>query len=405
MANVQHNSLTGADLHVAGPVQTELSFTDQAADPAAPAAGGLYLYSKSQGLYYKDAAGVVHPVSTGGFATPAIGLATAAAAGAASSGIRSDATIAAFDTTVPVSQAFGDAAATGSIAFAARRDHVHGMPANPTGLPLALTGATAATRYVGGTASGAPTAGTFAVGDFVIDQTGKVYVCTVAGTPGTWVLAGGGSGGSPLTTKGDLYGYSTAGARVPVGADGTVLQASSAAALGLAYSANPFMSGTAFPASPATNDMCFRTDRGLLYYYNGTRWLTVTLYRESLFQSTAQTQSGYSGDATIGYMPMWATTYDLFLEDFYASTYAGATNNATNYWTIELDEVNAANAATSLGTFNTSGDTAGNWATHDLALAVSVASATYKLFQVTITKTGTPGVLYPEIALSYRLIG
>ena len=50
-----------------------------------------------------------------------------------------------------------------------------------------LTGATAATRYVGGTASGAPTAGTFAVGDFVIDQTGMIYVCTVAGTPGTWV--------------------------------------------------------------------------------------------------------------------------------------------------------------------------------------------------------------------------
>ena len=52
-----------------------------------------------------------------------------------------------------------------------------------TGLP----GATAASRYAGATASGAPTTGTFAVGDYVVDQTGKVYVCTVAGTPGTWV--------------------------------------------------------------------------------------------------------------------------------------------------------------------------------------------------------------------------
>jgi hypothetical protein len=51
------------------------------------------------------------------------------------------------------------------------------------------TGAVAATRYVGGTASGAPTTGTFAVGDFVIDQTGIVWVNTVAGTPGTWVDA------------------------------------------------------------------------------------------------------------------------------------------------------------------------------------------------------------------------
>lgn len=59
-------------------------------------------------------------------------------------------------------------------------------------LPLAitaagLTGAAAASRYVGATASGAPTSGTFAVGDFVIDQTGNLWVCTVLGTPGTWV--------------------------------------------------------------------------------------------------------------------------------------------------------------------------------------------------------------------------
>ncbi len=54
-----------------------------------------------------------------------------------------------------------------------------------------LTGATAASRYVGATTSGAPTTGTFAVGDFVIDQTGFVWVCTTAGTPGTWTAPGG----------------------------------------------------------------------------------------------------------------------------------------------------------------------------------------------------------------------
>ena len=52
-----------------------------------------------------------------------------------------------------------------------------------TGLP----GATAASRYAGATTSGAPTTGTFAVGDYVVDQTGNEWVCTVAGTPGTWV--------------------------------------------------------------------------------------------------------------------------------------------------------------------------------------------------------------------------
>lgn len=53
-----------------------------------------------------------------------------------------------------------------------------------------LTGAVAASRYVGGTASGAPTTGTFVVGDFVIDRTGKIWINTVAGSPGTWVVSG-----------------------------------------------------------------------------------------------------------------------------------------------------------------------------------------------------------------------
>jgi hypothetical protein len=56
-----------------------------------------------------------------------------------------------------------------------------------TGQPLGLAGAVAPTRYVGGTTGGPPVTGTFAVGDFCIDETGAVIVCTVAGSPGTWV--------------------------------------------------------------------------------------------------------------------------------------------------------------------------------------------------------------------------
>ena len=56
----------------------------------------------------------------------------------------------------------------------------------PAFIASGLTGATAVSRYVGATASGAPTSGNFGVGDFVIDQTGAVWVCTAAGSPGTW---------------------------------------------------------------------------------------------------------------------------------------------------------------------------------------------------------------------------
>lgn len=51
-----------------------------------------------------------------------------------------------------------------------------------------------------------------------------------------WLMSGGAGGSaSPLMTKGDLYGYSTVGARVPIGTDGQNLVADSTQALGLKW--------------------------------------------------------------------------------------------------------------------------------------------------------------------------
>lgn len=79
-------------------------------------------------------------------------------------------------------------ATSGNSGQATNSNHVHGQPTMfaPTG----LTGAVSASRYVGATASGSPSSGTFAVGDYVVAQTGDFYLCTAAGTPGTWLHIG-----------------------------------------------------------------------------------------------------------------------------------------------------------------------------------------------------------------------
>lgn len=61
-------------------------------------------------------------------AAPALVLGTAAVEGDATTLVRSNATIVAFDTTDPTTQASGDFAAVGAAAVAARRDHKHAMP-------------------------------------------------------------------------------------------------------------------------------------------------------------------------------------------------------------------------------------------------------------------------------------
>lgn len=77
-------------------------------------------------------------------------------------------------------------------------------------------------------------------GDFYLDgTTGDVYErisgayvlqCNILGPAGP-------ASPSPLTTKGDIYGYSTLADRIPVGADTTVLTADSSQALGVKWAA------------------------------------------------------------------------------------------------------------------------------------------------------------------------
>jgi hypothetical protein len=56
---------------------------------------------------------------------------------------------------------------------------------------------------------------------------------------GLYSIPAGGGGSSLLTTKGDVFGYSTVNARIPVGADGQVLTADSVQTLGVKWGAMP----------------------------------------------------------------------------------------------------------------------------------------------------------------------
>lgn len=77
-----------------------------------------------------------------------------------------------------------------------------------------------------------------------------------------WIgnMVGGSSGSaSPLTTKGDLWGYSTVDDRVPVGTNGQVLTADSTAALGVSYQ-TPSASSTSAWQHAHINTVIFSGD-------------------------------------------------------------------------------------------------------------------------------------------------
>lgn len=91
--------------------------------------------------------------------------------------------------------------------------------------PSGLTGAVSASRYVGATASGAPTTGTFITGDWIITLAGSLYICTSGGSPGTWSQISSSGLTNPMTTDGDMIlgGSSGTPTRLAKGSDNYVL--------------------------------------------------------------------------------------------------------------------------------------------------------------------------------------
>lgn len=68
-----------------------------------------------------------------------------------------------------------------------------------------------------------------------INFVGAGVTVTAVGNAITVTIPGGGGGSSPLTTKGDLYTYTTTDARLPVGTNGYILSADSGEATGLKW--------------------------------------------------------------------------------------------------------------------------------------------------------------------------
>jgi copper chaperone CopZ len=135
-----------------------------------------------------------------------------------------------------------------------------------------LTGAVSASRYVGATTSGAPASGTFAVGDYVVAQDGAIFVCTTAGTPGTFTSVAG-SGSLPSgTTKGDLAVFDgTNWVRIGAGANDTVLTADSAQTEGIKWAAGGGGGGKSYVTEPGLKPPgSAHADDDEFAYTNGT---------------------------------------------------------------------------------------------------------------------------------------
>ncbi len=158
--------------------------------------------------------------------------------------------------------------------------------------------------------------------------------------------------------------------------------------------------GSSFPGSPAKNDRFFRTDLGLEFYYDGTRWLTTQLFRVSGYG-----EFGLGSVTPNPFMRLPIPTLDMWMVSLECTTYV-VTNTGSAYWTVSLVKATAAAAETTIVSFDTSADTQANYVRHNVSIGAALGGgATYPTILGKTAKTNSPGGLFVAGQLNYRLIG
>lgn len=226
-----------------------------------------------------------------------------------------------------------------------------------------------------------------------------VYVSNYAGNSwSTWANLSGTGMANPMTTTSDII-YSTDNSGTPgrlgIGAAGGALVSLNGA---LAYN-----SGTSMPANKATGDRYWRTDLGLEAMWDGTRWVTSTLYRQTFAPTVATSTSNntlyrVSGPAASG--------YGWLLVSLEWTTYVITTNNGSNYWSFQFATWDGGTGPTNLGSaFTTAADAADAYVGHNSTTMAGVVASSIELFQIDTTKVSAAGTLIvPNWILNYRLV-
>jgi hypothetical protein len=159
-------------------------------------------------------------------------------------------------------------------------------------------------------------------------------------------------------------------------------------------------SGTAFPTSPTTNLVFYRTDLGWLCYYDGTRWLTTFEYAMvlSAFVSygTTSPQTTNLQDVRFDYAP--------YITRVTFHSRVSTTNDGSNFWSFTIQSINGAvTLSDTIASTTTAAQAVG--AITRVDGAASTPNPTNRdWFRVQLTKTGAPGAVELAAQMNYRLV-
>ena len=175
-------------------------------------------------------------------------------------------------------------------------------------------------------------------------------------------------------------------------------------------------SGTSFPGSPANNDLFYRTDYDMLFFYDGTRWLSTNLFTDqnlgTLFTNTTTLGDLRSAiSATASTVLRMLAPYNMGASDIWLVAYrvvfqvnGGTALSGSHKWVGTFQGFDAATSVTgTAATVNI--DSGSSSVFRELNTTIGAARVAGTLwYAMTWTKTGTPGSLQTGEQLIYRII-
>ena len=178
--------------------------------------------------------------------------------------------------------------------------------------------------------------------------------------------------------------------------------------LSLATHTHVVPAGPAFPGVKATGDRWFRTDLGMEFFWDGTRWLSTQMFSTgnmAVGSGSAPVQP-YTASAAVGSLRVGIDSIggsDIWLDHVFASvTVAGGGTalSASHKWVVTFTS-QPANAAMG-GTINIDSGASSVWRKFSTSIGALFTGNFH--IDLSATKTGTPGNLYIFPQFFYRIV-
>lgn len=176
------------------------------------------------------------------------------------------------------------------------------------------------------------------------------------------------------------------------------------------------MGGTSFPSSPSNNDLFYRTDRDLLYYYDSTLVVWITVHEYTITQADMRIPDGSitavnitattdGASQTISLWPLHGT-YKTLVTGMWFYLGKSGTHDASNRFIVDVKTFDYSNAAISLCSWNTQTEVGRFEKTYSSVLNTDGTSGSSpNRITIRIYKVGTPGNINLGMQLKYRLVG